>query len=414
MKEEAVPQGPRGEHYPALSERPLDGIRVLDLSTLLAGPMTAMHLGDFGADVIKVEQPGRGDELRNWGLSKNGVPLMFKLVNRNKRAITLNLREQAGQEIARRLAARSDIVIENFRPGTLEKWGLGYETLSAMNPRLVMARITGYGQTGPYSERRGFGTIGEGLSGFAAVTGMSGGPPLLPTFGLGDTSTAIFGAFAIMLALYRAERTGKGQYVDLALYDGLVTLLGSHVVDFDQLGVVQERVGSRSAFVAPRNIYPTGDGQWVVLAGSTQKTFVAIVETLGIAWMADDPRFRTNSDRIKNVDVLDQLISEKLLELTRAEVLERLGASGAAVGPIFDVADVVNDPHMRSRSTVIEVEDDELGPLTMQNVAVRLSETPGSIRWAGPSLGVHNAEVLLGELGLTDDELTSLISRGVV
>ena len=405
---------PGGEAFSERVERPLDGIRVLDLSTLLAGPMTAMHLGDFGADVIKVEQPGRGDELRSWGLSKDGVPLMFKLVNRNKKAITLNLRERDGQEIALRLAARSDVVVENFRPGTLERWGLGYETLSAVNPKLVMARITGYGQTGPYSGRRGFGTIGEGLSGFASVTGMTGGPPLLPTFGLGDTSTAIFGAFAVMLALYRAERTGKGQYVDLALYDGLVTLLGSHVVDFDQLGVVQERVGSRSAFVAPRNIYPTGDGQWVVLAGSTQKTFVAIVETLGIAWMADDPRFRTNSDRIRIVDALDQLISEKLSELTQVEILERLGASGAAVGPIFDVSDLVNDPHMRSRSTVVEVEDRELGTLKMQNVAVRLSETPGSICWAGPSLGAHNDEILAGELGLSGADMSRLAEQGVV
>lgn len=398
---------------PGRGEMPLDGIRVLDLSSLLAGPMTAMHLGDFGADVVKVEQPGRGDELRSWGLSKDGVPLMFKLANRNKRGITLNLREPAGQEIARRLAARSDIVVENFRPGTLERWGLGYETLASLNPKIVMARITGYGQTGPYSSKRGFGTIGEGLSGFAAVTGMEGGPPLLPTFGLGDTSTAIFGAYAIMLALYRAERTGKGQYVDLALFDGLITLLGSHVVDFDQLGVIQERVGSRSAFVAPRNIYPTGDGQWIVLAGSTQRTFVAIVEALGIGWMADDPRFRTNSDRIKNVEELDRLIAEKLSLLTRAEIMETLGSSGAAVGPIFDVSDVVSDPHMRSRSTVVEVEDQELGTLTMQNVSVRLSETPGSIRWAGPTLGSHNVEVLQGELGLTEEEMARLSKEGV-
>ncbi len=374
----------------------------------------AMHLADFGADVIKVEQPGRGDELRRWGLSKDGVPLMFKLVNRNKRAITANLRVPEGQEIVRRLAATADVVIENFRPGTLERWGLGYEQLSGINPRLVMVRVTGYGQTGPSSQRRGFGTIVEGISGFAALTGMPGGPPLLPSFGLGDASTAIFGAYAAMLGLFHAQRTGKGQYVDLALYDGLIMLLGSHIIDYDQLGFMQPRLGSRTAFVAPRNIYPTGDGEWVVIAGSTQKTFIAILEALDLRELGEDPRFATNADRLRNIEALDQLISDRLMQMTQEEVLKRLEDSGAAVGPIYDVEDVLNDDQMKHRRVAVQVEDPELGAIRMQNVAVRLSSTPGEVRWTGPGIGAHNQEVLGEELGFSESELEDMRARGVV
>ncbi|MDA8261559.1 MAG: CoA transferase [Actinomycetota bacterium] len=395
-------------------QKPLEGIRVLDLSSLMAGPVMAMHLADFGADVIKVEQPGRGDELRRWGLSKNGVPLMFKLVNRNKRVVTANMRVPEGQEIVRRLAATADVVIENFRPGTLERWGLGYEQLSDINPRLVMVRVTGYGQTGPSSQRRGFGTIVEGISGFAALTGMPGGPPLLPSFGLGDTSTAIFGAYAAMLGLFHAQRIGRGQYVDLALYDGLIMLLGSHIIDYDQLGFVPPRLGSRTAFVAPRNIYPTGDGEWVVIAGSTQKTFLAILDALDLQELGQDPRFATNSDRLQNVEVLDELISKRLMQLSQAEVLKRLEDSGAAVGPIYDVEDVLEDEQMQHRNVAIAVDDPELGTIRMQNVAVRLSATPGEVRWSGPEIGAHNREVLGGELGFSDGELEDLRARGVI
>ncbi len=395
-------------------QKPLDGIRVLDLSNLLAGPTMAMHLGDFGADVIKVEQPGWGDELRRWGLSKDGVPLMFKLVNRNKRVVTANMRVPEGQDIVRRLAATADVVIENFRPGTLERWGLGYQQLSDINPRLVMVRVTGYGQTGPSSQRRGFGTIIEGISGFAALTGMPGGPPLLPSFGLGDASTAIFGAYAAMLGLFHAQRTGKGQYVDLALYDGLIMLLGSHIIDYDQLGFVQPRLGSRTAFVAPRNIYPTGDGEWVVIAGSTQKTFLAILDALDLQELGQDPRFATNADRLQNVEVLDELITGRLMQLTQAEVLKRLEDSGAAVGPIYDVEDVLGDEQMKHRNVAVAVEDPELGTIRMQNVAVRLSSTPGEVRWSGPGIGAHNSDVLGGELGFSDDELDDLRARGVI
>ncbi len=403
-----------GDGFSGAHQKPLGGIRVLDLSNLLAGPSMAMHLADFGADVIKVEQPGRGDELRRWGLSKDGVPLMFKLVNRNKRAITANLRVPEGQEIVRRLAATADVVIENFRPGTLERWGLGYEQLSGINPRLVMVRVTGYGQTGPSSQRRGFGTIVEGISGFAALTGMPGGPPLLPSFGLGDASTAIFGAYAAMLGLFHAQRTGKGQYVDLALYDGLIMLLGSHIIDYDQLGFMQPRLGSRTAFVAPRNIYPTGDGEWVVIAGSTQKTFIAILEALDLRELGEDPRFATNADRLRNIEALDQLISDRLMQMTQEEVLKRLEDSGAAVGPIYDVEDVLNDDQMKHRSVAVQVEDPELGAIRMQNVAVRLSSTPGEVRWTGPGIGAHNQEVLGEELGFTDSELEDMRARGVV
>lgn len=394
---------------------PLDGVRVLDLSNLLAGPMTTMYLADFGADVVKVERPGAGDELRKWGHHKGNVPLMFKLVNRNKRLITLDLHQKEGQAIARELMLRSDVVVESFRPGTLKRWGLGYEELRREKPELIMASITGFGQRGPYANRRGFGSIGEAMSGFAYVTGEPAGPPLLPTFGLGDTTTAIFSAYGILLALWNAKvRGGGGQHVDAALYEGLVTLLGAHIVDYDQLGIVQERTGSRLPFAAPRNCYRTRDEKWIVLAGSTQRAFRAIAEALSSPELATDHRFATNTLRLANVEDLDLAIQERVARFTFAELSTRLEEADAPAFPIYSVDDLVHDPHVIARQNVAQVKDDELGRLRMQNVIPRLERTPGRISWPGLSPGAHNDEVYRGELRLSGKRLAVLRDKGVI
>jgi len=394
---------------------PLAGIRVLDLSNLMAAPMATMYLGDFGADVIKTEHPERGDELRNWGRKKDGVGLFFKVANRNKRAITLNLSKPEGQDIARRLAAQVDVVVENYRPGTMERWGLGWEELSSANPGLVMARVTGYGQTGPYSQRPGFGTLAEAFSGYAAITGYADQPPLLPAFGLGDASTAIHTAYAIALALLHRERSdGVGQVIDLGLYEGLFTLLGPHVIDYDQLGAVQQRAGSRIPHVAPRNTYKTADGKWVAIAGATARTFERICEVLAITDVLEDPRFATNQDRVANVEALDERIQQAIGTIALDDLLERFDEALAPVGPAHDVAGIFEDAQYEARGNIATIDDEELGPLRMQNVVPRLSETPGSIEHAGPPKGAHNAEVYSELLGLDAAELERLAGSGVI
>ncbi|MGH2778083.1 MAG: CaiB/BaiF CoA transferase family protein [Actinomycetota bacterium] len=396
-------------------QTPLEGVRVLDLSNLIAGPMLGMYLADFGAEVIKVEHPSRGDELRNWGHSKDGVGLMFKMLNRNKKTVTLDLSAPSGQELAHRLIEWSDVVIESFRPGTLERWGFDYGSLKQDKRELIMVRVSGYGQSGPYSNRAGFGTVAEAMSGYAYITGYPGDAPLLPSFGLADASSAIFGAFGVMLALYdRAAGSGEGQLIDLALYEGLLTMLGPQIIDFDQLGLVQERLGSKLPFVAPRNTYRTADDKWIAIAGSTQATFERITHALEIDELIDDPRFADNRSRIDNASELDDEIQKALARWPRDEVLKRLASAGAAAGPVYDVRDIMQDPHFSSRGNVEVVEDEELGPVRMQNVTPRLGDTPGHIRWAGPPKGKHNREVFVDLVGLDEPELQELMDRGVV
>lgn len=395
--------------------RPLDGVRVLDLSNLLAGPMATMYLADFGAEVIKVEHPSKPDELRNWGNAKDDVGLFFKVLNRGKKTIGLDLRAPEGVELARRLAAESDVVCESFRPGTMERWRLGPDDLRAANPRLVILRVSGFGQTGPYAPRPGFGTLAEAFSGAAHITGFPDRSPLLPSFGLGDTSTAIFGAFAVVLALYNRDAAGgEGQVVDLALYEGLLTLLGPQVVDFDQLGIVQERDGSRLPFVSPRNTYRSADGKWLAIAGSTQATFERIARALGIEELLADPRFATNHLRIENAEALDEALQQAVGKLTLEEALEIFEREGAPAGPVNDVRQVVEDAHVRARENIAAVADEELGTVRMQNVVPRLTGTPGRIEHAGPRHREHNHEVYGGLLGLSGEEIARLEREGVV
>ena len=381
---------------------PLAGVRVLDLSNFLAAPLTGMFLADFGAEVVKVERPGGGDEMRLWGNNKDGVGLYFKAVNRNKKSVTLDLHTPLGRDAVLRLAREADIVLENFRPGTLEKWGLGYDVLAADNPGLVLVRVSGFGQTGPNSHRPGFGTLAEAYAGFAHINGEASGPPLLPGFGLADSTTGLMGAFLAMVALKGREANGgRGQIVDLAIYEALFTLLGPQVVDFDQLGLVQQRNGSRLPFTAPRNTYHTRDKRWVSMAGSAQSIFVRVLTALEVPQLVKDPRFADNRSRLTHAKALDVELQKAFERFDLAEIMRRFEAADAAVAPVNDIAQIMADPHFQARENIVAVADEELGgPLRMQNVAGKLSATPGTVRWAGPRVGEHNHEILVGRLGL--------------
>ncbi len=386
---------------------PLQGVRVVDISNHLAAPSASMYLGDYGADIVKIERPGPGDELRYWGNNKNGVGLYFKVVNRNKKSVTADLRTPIGAEIVKRLVRNADIVIENYRTGTLAKWGLDYDVLSAINPGLVMLRITGFGQTGPNRHRPGFGTLAEAFSGYAHITGYPDRPPLLPGFGLGDASTGLMGAFLAMVALHEKKANGgKGQVIDLALYETLYTLLGPQVVNYDQLGIVQERSGSRLPFTSPRNTYQTRDGKWVAIAGSTQGVFERICAALEVPDLARDPRFSDNRIRMVNAAELDECLQAEIRRFDLADLLARFETFEAAVAPAYNVAQTFDDPQFRARENVATVPDEELGgPIRMQNVVGKLSRTPGRIRAAGPRVGEHNREILIGQLGFSEAEL---------
>lgn len=385
----------------------LSGIRVADISNFLAAPMASMFLGDYGAEVVKVEHPSRGDEMRFWGENKKGVGLYYKVINRNKKSVTADLRTPIGVEIVKRLVRTADVVIENYRPGTLEKWGLGYDVLSEVNPRIVMLRITGFGQTGPYSHKPGFGTLAEAFAGAAHITGFPDRPPLLPAFGLGDSTAGLAGAFLTMVALFERERHGgRGQVVEFAIYEPLLTLLGPQVVNYDQLGLVQERSGSRLPFTAPRNTYRTRDGKWVAIAGSAQSIFERICRALERPELIADPRFRDNRIRMENAAELDAELQSAIERFDLDALIRRFEQHEAAVAPVNNVAQIFADPHYAARQNITAVPDEELGgPLRMQNVVGNFSRTPGAIRRAGPRLGEHNREVLVEELGFSEGEL---------
>jgi len=385
----------------------LKGVKVIDISNFLAGPISSMFLGDSGADIIKVERPGTGDEIRYWGNNKDGVGLMYKLVNRNKRSVTADLRTPLGVEIIKALVKDADIIIENYRKGTLEKWGLDYETLSKINPGLIMVRITGFGQTGPNSHRPGFGTLAEGYAGFASITGYPDRPPLLPGFGLADETSGLMGAYLALAALReRDQNSGKGQIVEFGIYEPLFTLLGPQVVDYDQLGIIQERNGSRLPFTAPRNTYQTNDDKWVSISGSAQSTFERMCEALKVPELISDPRFLDNRLRIQNAEALDEALQEAILKFDRQTLIMLFDEFGAAVAACNNIAEIFEDPHFIARENIVSVEDEELkGSLKMQNVVGNFSRTPGKIKHAGPKLGEHNKEILVDMLGFDQEQL---------
>lgn len=390
----------------------LEGIKVIDAATLFAGPLAATTLGDFGAEVLKVEHP-RGDPSRSHGYSKDGVGLWWKMLGRNKKAVTLNLSKPEGQDIFKRLARDADVVIESFRPGTLERWNLGYEELKLINPGLILARVTGFGQFGPYKNRPGFGTLAESMSGFAHVTGQPDGPPTLPPFGLADGIAALATAIAVLTALRARDATGEGQVVDLAIIEPIFTLLGPQPLVYDQLGIVQERSGNRSVNNAPRNIYKTSDGEWVAISTSAQNIAERVMRLVGRPEYIEEPWFQKGSERAKHADELDEAVGSWISERTREEVVDAFEEVSAAVAPIYSIEDIMEDPQFKALNSIVSIEDPELGPVKMQNVLFRLSETPGEIKWSGPRLGEHNQEVY-GEIGLESKELEELAENGIL
>ncbi|MEV6420999.1 CoA transferase [Streptomyces sp. NPDC051662] len=406
MNETSLPRPPR-------HDGPLAGLRVLDLATLFAGPLCATMLGDFGAEVIKVEHPRKPDPSRGHGPSKDGIGLWWKLLGRNKKNITLDLSTTGGREVLLRLVAESDVLIENFRPGTLEKWNLGWDELSAANPRLVLARITGFGQFGPYSRRPGFGTLAEAMSGFAAITGQPDGPPTLPPFGLADSIAALSTSYAVMAALRGRDEAGRGQIVDMAIIEPMLTILGPQPLWYDQLGYVQERTGNRSANNAPRNTYRTVDGKWVAVSTSAQSIAERVMRLVGRPGFIDEDWFATGSGRAAHADELDEAVGSWIAAHTRDEVVTAFEKAEAAIAPIYDIRDVMADEQYRALDSITELPDPDFGTVKMQNVLFRLSETPGSIKWTGRPHGADTDEILSG-IGLTDTEITALRSAGAV
>ncbi|MCR4514057.1 CaiB/BaiF CoA-transferase family protein [Aeromicrobium sp. 50.2.37] len=392
---------------------PLEGVKVVDAASLFAGPVIGTFLGDFGADVIKIEQPS-GDNLRKMGWEKDGVSLWWAIVGRNKRSVTAKLSTPEGAEILKRLVADADVLIENFRTGTLERWGLGWDVLKEINPNLVMVRTTGFGQTGPYATRAGFGTLAESMSGYAHINGQPDGPPTLPPFALADSIAALAGAFSVMSALWWRDHGGTGQFIDLAITEPMFWILGPQASVYDQLGVVQTRTGNRAPFTSPRNAYQAKDGRWLGMSASSQSTAERVMTLVGRADVIVEPWFVDHAGRLQHQDELDDAISAWIAERDTAEVISEFERVGAAIAPVNTIEDIFADPQFQSRDYITTVEHPKLGPLRMQNVLTRLSESPGRIRSVGPDIGASNREILQDQLGYSDADLAKLEEAGVI
>ncbi len=393
---------------------PLEGFRVLDVSTILAGPLCARILGDHGAEVIKVEHPVKGDGMRGHGPSKDGIPLWWKEISRNKLSVGLSLSDPVGADLFLRLAATADVVVENFRPGTLERWGVGPDRLHEVNPGLVITRVTGFGQTGPYAARAGFGTLAEAMSGFAHLTGEESGPPTLPAFGLADSLCGIAASSATVMALLGRERNGgRGEVIDLSLLEPIMDAVGPGPTAFQQLGQVGHRHGNRSTNNAPRNTYRTSDDRWVAVSTSAQRIAERVMHLVGHPEVLDEPWFATGALRARHADELDEMVGGWIVQRTRAEVMDEFDRAGAAVAPVYTAQDLVEDPHVRETGMLVEVEDDDLGPVLMHNVMWRAREAPGAIRFTGRPLGA-DTDAVLGALGCDEADLADLRARGVV
>jgi len=402
----------------AAAPGPLSRLRVVEIGQLLAGPFVGSRLADFGAEVIKVEPPGVGDPMRQWGHHAfEGTRLWWATLSRNKKSVTANLRDPRGQDLVRRLVAEADALIENFRPGQLERWGLGPEALHAINPRLVIVRVSGYGQTGPYADRPGFASVGEAMGGIRHINGFPDRAP--PRFGisLGDTLTALFAFEGLMMALYwrDAGGGGRGQVVDASIVESCFSMLESTLPEYDKLGVVRGRSGTGLSNIAPSNLYQSGDGDWIVIAANIDPMFRRLCQAMERAELATDPKYVDHVSRGTNGAELDALIGEWTRSLPTAEVMRRLDANGVVCGPIYTIADIVRDPHFQERGMVRRIPDPRFGELAVAGVAPKLSQTPGDIGWLGPGEpGAHNDEIWRGRLGLSEDELGRLRADGVI
>ena len=399
-------------------EAPLRGLRVLDLSRLVAGNMLSLQLADFGAEVIKVEEPQAGDTLRHWREAGPGQPqgvgVWWKVYARNKKSLALDLRPEAGKRALRALVPGAAVLIESFRPGTLEKMGFAPDALLALNPKLVIVRLTGWGQTGPYSSQPGFGSLVEAMSGYAAKNGFAGQPPMLPNMALADMVAGLYGAFAVLAAIREVERRGgAGQVIDLSLLEPLLSIIGPDAAAYRVTGQVPSRTGNRTSISAPRNVYRTRDGGWVALSASTQGMTERLLRAIGRPELIEDPRFRTNSDRLDHAEELDEIILAFVGARTLEENLAFFRAQEVTVGPVYDIAQIVADPHIVERGVLLEAPDDELGRLPMHAVVPRLSATPGVLARPAPRLGEHTDEVLRSA-GLAPEAIASLEREGVV
>ena len=402
---------------------PVKGLKVLDLSTIVAGSTASSLLADFGAEVVKVERPGASDPLRNWGPFAHGVSIWWKVHSRNKKSVTLDLGREQGQELLKRLAAQSDLLIEGFRPGVMERWGLGPIDLQGVNPGLVMVRFSGFGQTGPYKDRPGFGTIAECMSGYVAMAGFSDTPPMLPPVPLADEISGVFGAMAAIMALYHRDvpkvgddgpQQRAGQVIDMSLFEPLFRLCIPNVTMFDLLGISRERVGNDFPDAAPRSLYRTADGRWLGLSATSQATFENLVSAMELPHLVQDPRFMDNAARLQNVEGLNQALQDWLGRRPLSEIMEQLVPAGGVVGPVYDSAQIMEDPHYQAREDIVEIDDPQLGHTKMIGVVPKFSETPGSVEHAGPTLGEHNSQIYSSWLGLSEQDLEELVEQGVI
>ncbi|MCG7343738.1 CoA transferase [Sporosarcina sp. ACRSL] len=395
---------------------PLQGLKILDISTMLAAPWASTFLADYGAEVIKVEHPQNGDHARKYGAQKDGEGIFWKTLNRNKKGITLNLKAPEGKRIFLQLVKDADVVVENFRPGTLDKWGLDWATLLEANPKLILLRTSGFGQDGPYAKRGGFGTVAEAMSGFTSINGEKGGKPTLPGMALADGVSSIFGALSIMIALYAQIQNGieEGQQIDINLYEPLMRLLEPQITAYDQLGIIPEPIGNSSLQTAPRNAYLTKDNTWVALSGSTQSITENIFHAIGRVDLITNPKFSTNEQRLKNVVELDEIIGNWIKQFSYAEVVEIFSKAGAVVGPMYNIAQLFEDEHYQYRESFISVKDNDFGEMRVPNVVAKFSKTPGAIRHLGPDKGQHTEEILKEKVQLTDEQIQELKKMGII
>jgi formyl-CoA transferase len=394
---------------------PLADLRLIEMGTLLAGPFCGQLMGDFGAEVIKVEPPGKGDPMREWGQEKaHGMSLWWPVIARNKKSVTLNLRENEGQEIARELISKADFLLENFRPGTMERWNLSYEELKKINPGLIMIRVSGYGQTGPYSKRAGFGAVGESMGGLRYVCGDPLAPPSRMGISIGDSLAATFACVGALSALHHRERTGEGQVVDSAIYEAVLNMMESLITEYDKAGYIRERQGSILPNVAPSNIYPTKDKKMILIAANQDTVFKRLTEAMERPDLAEDERYQTHSARGAHQVELDTIVAAWTQTIDAATLEEMMEEYGIPSGKIYRAPEMLEDAHFRARDAIIKTQHPKFGELLMQNVAPKLSATPGSVRTPGPGLGQHNEEIYQGLLKFDSVKIAALNSRGII
>ncbi|AEC21573.1 hypothetical protein PT7_3033 [Pusillimonas sp. T7-7] len=402
-----------GANDSAAGPGPLRGCRVVELGSTVAGPFCARLLADFGADVIKIEQK-EGDAVRSMGKIKNGRSLYGASILRNKRIVSIDLRLPEGRTLAKRLCEKADIVIENFRPGTLERWGLGYGELSAVNPGLIMVRISGYGQDGPYSQRPGYGVVCEAFSGIREVTGDPDRPPARVAVSMTDYITGLYGAFGATMAMLDRTRTGRGQVIDAALYEAAFSFMEPHIPAFQQLGHIASRAGSRLPGHTPNSLYTSAEGRHIHITAGSQSVFQRLVQAMGKPELLKDPRFATPVARSQNDDEIDALVDEWTRSLPMTELERVLDEAGVPASRIFNLEDIFSDPHYRARNMLVEPEDRELGPVAMANVVPRMSRTPGAVRWSGHDVGQDTVQILTEELGLSSKQIAELSEAQVI